>query len=275
MQIDQLKTYHKNPRNITSKQFDDLSGWLVRLGDLSGIVVNQRTGEIIGGNQRTKFFKEKKADITITENFNAPDEQGTVALGYVVLDGKKYSYRVVDWDEKTSDEANIIANKAGGTWNFEILHTEFDEELLLDSGFESWELANDGEPEPEKPDTLVIDEKYTHNVEALIYTPKGEKPTVAELYDNTKVKNLEEEIELTPDLPSEVQEFLKYAAQRHRVFDYSKIAEFYAQSTPEIQNLMERSALVIVDFNKAIENGFVKLSEKLEEQFKDEYAESE
>ena len=33
-----MKHYHKNPREITTKQFKDLRGWLDELGDLGGIV---------------------------------------------------------------------------------------------------------------------------------------------------------------------------------------------------------------------------------------------
>ena len=50
-------------------------------------------------------------------------------------------------------------------------------------------------------------------------------------------------------------------------FDYSKIANFYAHSSRECQELMENSALVIIDFNKAIENGFVRLTEEINAMF--------
>jgi hypothetical protein len=68
-------------------------------------------------------------------------------------------------------------------------------------------------------------------------------------------------------LPEKEKQFLMAAASRHIVFNYSKIANFYAHSSKECQELMEDSALVIIDFNKAIENGFVKLSEELNEMF--------
>jgi hypothetical protein len=58
-------------------------------------------------------------------------------------------------------------------------------------------------------------------------------------------------------------EFLLKAAQRHRVFNYRNIAEYYAQASPEMQDLMEKSALVIIDYEDAIANGYVRLSERL------------
>lgn len=38
-----------------------------------------------------------------------------------------------------------------------------------------------------------------------------------------------------------------------------------------MQELMENSALVIIDFDKAIEKGFVKLSEEIANQYKEDY----
>ena len=38
-------------------------------------------------------------------------------------------------------------------------------------------------------------------------------------------------------------------------------AELYSTSDMEMQHLMEKSALVIVDYDKAVENGYAKLRE--------------
>lgn len=59
--------------------------------------------------------------------------------------------------------------------------------------------------------------------------------------------------------------FLKMAASRHIVFNYKKIAEYYSAASPEMQRLMEDSALVIIDYEDAIEKGYVKLSKRLQE----------
>jgi hypothetical protein len=34
-----MKVYHKNPRQITRQQYDDLEAWMAEFGDLGGIVV--------------------------------------------------------------------------------------------------------------------------------------------------------------------------------------------------------------------------------------------
>lgn len=102
------------------------------------------------------------------------------------------------------------------------------------------------------------DDKYTDKIELPLYEPKGPKPALEELYDLTKYKKLAEEITQS-DLPDSVKVFLTYAAGRHIVFQYDKIAEYYAHSLSNVQQLMENSALVIIDFKKAIENGFIKM----------------
>jgi hypothetical protein len=45
------------------------------------------------------------------------------------------------------------------------------------------------------------------------------------------------------------------------------IADYYAHSDNEMQNLMEKSALVIIDFKKAIELNYVHLSNEIIQQF--------
>lgn len=85
---------------------------------------------------------------------------------------------------------------------------------------------------------------------------------MSSLCDRSKTVELIEEIDGS-DLPKEVDSFLRFAAERHTVFDFAKIAEFYAHADESTQDLMERSALVIVDFKKAIECGFVRISEEI------------
>lgn len=51
---------------------------------------------------------------------------------------------------------------------------------------------------------------------------------------------------------------------RHLKFNYRNVAEYYAGATQAMQDLMERSALVIIDYEDAIANGYAKLKEALE-----------
>ena len=51
------------------------------------------------------------------------------------------------------------------------------------------------------------------------------------------------------------------------VFNYSRIADYYAHSSKDMQAIMEKLALVIVDFDKAIEYGFVKLQKEIRKEY--------
>lgn len=136
-----MKTYHKNPRQITEKQFSDLKRWLKELGDLSGIVHDLNSDEIISGNQRARAIKIDACETVLVEELEKPDEQGTVALGYIIWEEKRYNYRQVRWTPEWCERGNIIANKAGGEWDFDILANEFEIPMLLDTGWEEFELG--------------------------------------------------------------------------------------------------------------------------------------
>lgn len=106
------------------------------------------------------------------------------------------------------------------------------------------------------------DNKYTSKIKAPIYEPKNKQPHILELFDNSKTKRLIYEIRIS-NVSDEEKQFLIEAANRHNIFNYSKIADYYAHASKEMQHLMEHSALVIIDFDKAIEYGYVKLSDNI------------
>ncbi len=116
------------------------------------------------------------------------------------------------------------------------------------------------------------EKKYSSKIEAPIYEPKNAKPYILELVDKQKTHRLMREID-SSNLSIEEKTFLMDAARRHNVFNYEKIADYYAHSSAEMQNLMERSALVIIDFEKAIQLGYVKLCDEIRTQYLEEYGE--
>lgn len=105
--------------------------------------------------------------------------------------------------------------------------------------------------------------KYTRKIEIPIYEPKNVMPHIRDIYNTSKRDELIQKIDQF-DLPEEVKEFLYSAAERHTQFNFSKIADFYAHSRPEIKELFEDSALVIVDYDKAIESGFIAYQEEVD-----------
>lgn len=114
------------------------------------------------------------------------------------------------------------------------------------------------------------EQKYSSKIEAPIYLPRAVKPNVLQLCDKSKTNRLIREIEVS-NLPQEEKAFLIDAAHRHTIFDYEKIADYYAHATKEMQHLMERSGLVIIDFEKAIQYGYVKLCDEIKRQYLEEY----
>jgi len=108
------------------------------------------------------------------------------------------------------------------------------------------------------------DNKYSRAIKIPQYEPSNVKPKLWELYDKTKYTELVRNI-ATSDLPDDVKEFLMLGATRHIVFNYSKIADYYAHADAKTQRLMEQSALVIIDMDDAIANGYVKLSKRMKE----------
>lgn len=108
----------------------------------------------------------------------------------------------------------------------------------------------------------AIDDKYTSKVLIPQYLPSQVKPKLYELCDLSKYKELLTNISLS-DLDNDEKEFLRLAATRHIVFNYAKIADYYAHAEPKTQRLMEQSALVILDIDDAIANGYVKLSKNI------------
>jgi hypothetical protein len=148
-----------NPRKITEKQLSMLKKSMAEFGDLSGVVVNVRTGRIIGGHQRTKNLDKSWPIIKQPHT----DKVGTVALGYIETPDGRWQYREVDWTEKKEAAANVSANKHGGEFDLPLLKEiiltlddgAFDMEL---TGFNSHELElmmTAVHQEEEKPESII------------------------------------------------------------------------------------------------------------------------
>jgi hypothetical protein len=110
----------------------------------------------------------------------------------------------------------------------------------------------------------IDDESYTSKITVPHYEIIGERPELAELFDDTRATELQAEI-AGADIPSDVQHFLSIAAMRHVVFNYRRIAEYYPHAPKDVQRLMEESALVIIDLKDAIRLGFAKFTESIED----------
>jgi hypothetical protein len=109
---------------------------------------------------------------------------------------------------------------------------------------------------------ITTDNRYTKKIEVPQYAPSDKKPRIESLIDYTKYSKLLADINAS-SVSEEEKKFLRFAAARHIVFRYSLIADYYTHASAEMQELMEQSALVILDIDDAIANGYVKLSKDI------------
>lgn len=229
--LEEIKPNPNNPRFIKDKKYDKLLNSLrefPEMMDIRPIVVN-KDHVVLGGNMRLR---------------------ACIELGW-----EKVPVIIANLSPAQEKEFVIKDNASFGEWDYEDLLKNWNVESLDDWGVD----LPDFDPEDYDDDH---DSAYTAKVETPTYEPKEEKPDLSELVDVSKMEELCAEIQAA-DIPEDIREFLILAAHRHNVFTYSKIADYYAQAPREVQHLMERSALVLIDFHQAIEGGFVRMTENL------------
>ena len=192
------------------------------------------------------------------------DDQNVVVIGHGRLMAAKElgldSVPVVRRDDLTEEQINacrLADNKTNESpWDFSKLEEEL-ASLAID-GIDMTQFGFDAESE------LGSENPYTQKTDIPQYEIKGEDVEASDLYQNEKTKELLAEIECA-DIPDDVKAFLVVASYRHIIFNYQKIAEFYAKADKQTQELMEKSALVIIDIDDAIKNGYTLLRDDITE----------
>lgn len=241
----------KNARKHTPRNVGTIVSALQEVGAARSIVIDE-DGVVLAGNATMDAAAE--AGITAVKVVEANGNE-LVAVRRTGLTPEQkirlalYDNRAAEFAEWNEDVLKQLAlqEQLTGLWN--------EQELAAI-------LAGD-----------VEDNAYTTKIESPIYTPKGERPTIGELCDREKTQQLHARIDQV-DLPSDVAQFLHMAAERHTVFHFQRIAEYYAHATPEIQALMEDSALVVIDFQSAVQNGFVMLTKSLADAYTQDYGDA-
>lgn len=237
-----------NPREIVPEKFELLKADIqkypqfLQYNALKVYPMDDGKYIVIGGNMRCRALKE---------------------LGY-----KEVPCVVIPKETSIEDlKAYIlIDNNNFGDWNWSLLE-DWPEDMLMECGLD---IPEDWDPfQPEQPQGKTNDEPYSRKVETPIYEPTGETPTFSEMCDTSKYEQLKNEIN-NSEIPDDVKVFLLNAACRHMIFNYEKIANYYAQAPADIQDLMEKSALVVIDYDKAIENGFITLTKDLANSYRSE-----
>lgn len=107
------------------------------------------------------------------------------------------------------------------------------------------------------------DSKYTLKVEVPQYLPSAVCPDLSELLDTTKYYQLLHDIEKS-HVSEQEKQFLRLSATRLIGFNFSLIADYYSHADKEMQALMEKQALVIIDIEDAIANGYVEYSKTMD-----------
>lgn len=246
----ELIPYVNNSRTHSEAQIQQVAASIKQFGFNNPILIDDEN-TIIAGHGRLSAAQLLKLDEVPTIRLEGLTEAQKKA--YVIADNKIAMN--AEWDMDILElEMQDIAD------DIELGILGFDKDELLDI------LGDDDAPDG--------DGDYTKKVDIPNYEPSGEKPDIHELYNDEKTYELIDNIKAA-NLPQAEKDFLMLAAGRHTVINFESVANYYAHSSKECQELMEDSALVIIDFNKAIENGYVRLSDELCEQYLKEYSDEE
>ena len=227
--IEDIKPYNENAKVHKVKQIKQVADSIKRFGFAQPLVVD-KNNELIIGHCRLEASKE---------------------LGYTEVPVLKME----ELSEKEVKALRLADNKLNESeWDMALVLPELkalDTDLLRLTGFREDLVLN--------PD----EERYTKKIVPPVYEPSSQKPMLSELYQNLQETQLLEKIKNTP-MEQEEAEFLREAVHRLTRFDYKKIADYYANTENEgLKGIMEDLALVIIDYDKAIELGYIKLSNDL------------
>ena len=272
--LHELTPYDKNPR-INDKAVEVVANSILEFGFKNPIVVD-KNNTIINGH--TRYLASIALELGEVPVIVADD----------LTDAQIKAFRIMD--NKSSEFAE---------WDYELLFDEIkDIKLDLDAdiesltGFSDLELAEltkafdnvtlDFEPPSEEvhaPNDFNSDNTYTGDTNSTNtddedtnvytktinipqYTITGKKPELSELVNKTKAEELIANIKAS-SISAEEKEFLIAAASRHLAFNYQNVAEYYAHASAEMQELMEQSALVIIDYNDAMKYGYLKIKSEV------------
>ena len=239
--IDRVTGHPRNPNKHGDEQIALLAKIIRHSGWRNPICVSNRSGFVIKGHARLMAAR-------------------VLGMTHVPVEYQDYATEAAEYQDMIAD--NRIAELAERDMG---IIKELLEELDADAN--DMDLTGYVEAEIERlmlQEHQEEDNKYTNKIVVPVYEPKGECPPLDALMDRTKTKQLIAEIDAA-GIPPDVAEFLRFAAERHTVFNFRQIAEYYCHADATLQDLMERSGMVIIDFKKAIEYGFVHLTERLGE----------
>jgi hypothetical protein len=236
IKVDEIIPYADNAKLHPERQIEQIRSSILEFGFNDPIAIDENN-VVIEGNGRLMAIKDlgfKEVDCIRIEGLTEDQKRA-----YILVHNQLTMNTGFDIDILNKELEKIKG----------IDMTQFDFELNID--FDNDIDTGDGT-------------QYSTKVEIPQYEPTGECPDIWELVDTAKADSFLEEINESKVSPEE-KDFLIKATRRLYEFNYKKIAEYYAQASPEMQELMEHLALVIIDFDNAIAYGYAQLSAALEE----------
>ena len=253
--VNNLVPYDKNPRR-NDEAAVKVAESIKQFGFKIPLVVD-RNNVVVCGHTRLKAAKKLK--LKTVPCILADDLSEDQIKAFRLVDNR--TAEIAEWDFALLEEELADVQLDMTAFDFDDLLAE--EEAGSENGQTSAGTGNVGEEESASPPPQNAGNTYTHRIVTPVYEVTGDCPEVSSLVDKGKAEALLESIDQAQELPDDVREFLRIAAARHYVLHFDRIAEYYAHAPAHIQRLMEDSCLVIIDFNKAIEQGYIRMSERL------------
>ena len=248
MKVEDLIPYINNPRN-NENAVDKVASSIAEFGFKSPIIIDKNNVVI---NGHTRLLASKKLGLEEVPVIKADD----------LTEAQVKAFRITD--NKTSEYAE---------WNEDLLKLELEQleemnfnldDLNIDYSDFGLEIDLEGIEEEFESDNV-----YTKEINIPHYEITGECPLLTDLVKEEKTNSLIERIN-NSNIPQDIKDFLIKASYRHLAFNYQNIAEYYAHADKDIQELMVESALVIIDYNNAIRNGYVQIKNSINEMIQEE-----
>ena len=245
--VEKIKPYANNPR-INKKAVEKVMKSIQAYGFKVPCVLDKNYLLITGHTrwEAAKRLKMKRIPCIIASDLNKAK-----ADAFRIADNKVAEYST--WDmTKLKEELSKI----------QLEDIEFDD-MGFDNDFSIEKLGLVDMPEGSDGDEDVTEtEKYSTKTNIPQYEIQGLNIKLSDCIDKQKYVELLKEIE-NSTVSDAQKKFLKLAATRHIRFIYKNIAEYYASTNSEMQRLMEHSALVIIDIDDAIRNGYARLTKEV------------
>lgn len=133
--LSELRPDPDNPRVITGEALLGLGNSMEDFGDLSGIVFNRRTGQLVSGHQRVQALQRAGA----AEWIAVPEFAGGVIVHPITRE--EFPVRIVDWAPDKQRRANLVANSPAIGGEFTEAALEQLREMEHDAHFEALRLG--------------------------------------------------------------------------------------------------------------------------------------